>query len=126
MNTSINLNDNRATLDFAIPQHGGPYTVFAKVAGDGMSLIDLYANQLFIWNLNPDTNDDGTPDGGPFSTVPLLFGTNLFVPLIVNQAKSVDYLGSGTVTDVPATGLTIANKDMFVDTGSTFTGHRQL
>ena len=58
-----------------------------------MSLIDLYANQLAIRDLNPDTNDDGIPDGGPFGTVPILFGSTNFLPLIVNQAKAVNYLG---------------------------------
>jgi cyclophilin family peptidyl-prolyl cis-trans isomerase len=116
----FNLRDNSSSLDSA-------FTVFAGVAGDGMSLIDVYANQLLggnpaYHNLNPDTNDDGFPDGGPFDTVPILFGSSSFLPLIVNQAKVVDYLGSSVVTDVPASGLTIANKDMFLDTGTTLTG----
>jgi cyclophilin family peptidyl-prolyl cis-trans isomerase len=114
----INLNDNSSYLDFL----NGGFTVFAKVAGDGMSLIDIYANQLVITNLNPDTDDNGTREAGPFGEVPILFGSNSFLPLIVNQAKVVDYLGTSIQTSVPASGLTIANKDMFMDTGSTLSG----
>ncbi len=119
----FNLKDNSANLDY---QNGG-FTVFANVAGDGMTLIDIYANQLLsgdslYHNLNPDTNDDGTPDSGPFDSVPVLFGSSSFLPLIVNQAKTIDYLGNGMITDVQASGLTFANRDAFIDTGTTFTG----
>ncbi len=114
----FNLGDNSANLDF---QNGG-FTVFAQVVGDGMSLINVYANQLPILNMNPDTNDDGTRDAGPFDSLPALVNGNTFLPLIVNRAKVVDYLGSGLTTDVPASGLTFANKDAFIDTGTVFTG----
>ena len=76
--------------------------------------------------MNPDTNDDGTPDGGPFNTVPISFGSTQFAPLIVNQARVVDYLGSGIVTNVPANGLAFNTKDVFIDTGSTFTGSGEI
>ncbi|HEX5470284.1 MAG TPA: peptidylprolyl isomerase, partial [Lacipirellulaceae bacterium] len=115
----FNLEDNSTTLG---SQNNGGYTVFGGVIGDGMTLINTYAQQLPIVNLNPDTNDDGKPDSGPFDTTPIVFGTNYFLPLILNRAKVVDYLGNGLSTDVPAGGLTFANKDAFIDTGATFTG----
>ena len=61
----FNLADNSATLDF---KNGG-VAVFGKVAGDGMSLIDVYANQLSVRDLNPDTDDNGVPNSGPFVSV---------------------------------------------------------
>src|SRR4051794_10099276 len=87
-----------------------------------MSLIDVYANQLNILNLNPDTNDDGTRDGGPFGELPALVNGSNFLPLIVNRAKAVDYFGNGLITDVPGSGITLANKDAFIDNGTVFTG----
>ena len=112
----FNLNDNTESLD-------GAFTVFAKVAGDGMSLIDSFvaSNNLYIVDMNPDTNDDGTGDGGPFTQQPIFISGSTFAPLTVNRAKVVDYFGSGITTDVPASGLTFANKDAFIDTGAVFT-----
>jgi cyclophilin family peptidyl-prolyl cis-trans isomerase len=113
----FNLQDNTQNLD-------GAFTVFGQVAGDGMSLIDGYeaSNNLYIVNMNPDTNDDGTPDGGPFTQTPIVISGNTFAPLILSRARVVDYLGSGATTDVPPGGLTFANKDAFIDTGTVFTG----
>ena len=112
----LNLQDNTQNLD-------GAFTVFGQVAGDGMSLIDGYeaSNNLYIVNMNPDTNDDGTPDGGPFTQTPIIISGTTFVPLILTKARVVDYLGSGTTTDVPPSGLTFANKDAFIDTGAVLT-----
>jgi cyclophilin family peptidyl-prolyl cis-trans isomerase len=112
----VNLQDNTETLD-------GAFTVFGQVAGDGMSLIDGYeaSNNLYIVNMNPDTNDDGTPDGGPFTQTPIIISGSNFVPLILSRARVVDYLGTGSTTDIPASGLTFANKDAFIDTGAIFT-----
>src|SRR3954471_15975464 len=96
----VNLQDNTETLD-------GAFTVFGQVAGDGMSLIDGYeaSNNLYIVNMNPDTNDDGTPDGGPFTQTPIIISGSNFVPLILSRARVVDYFGSGISTDVPPSGL---------------------
>jgi cyclophilin family peptidyl-prolyl cis-trans isomerase len=112
----LNLKDNTESLD-------GAFTVFGQVAGDGMSLIDGYeaSNNLYIVNMNPDTNDDGTPDGGPFAQTPIIISGSTFVPLILSRARVVDYFGTGITTVVPPSGLTIANKDAFIDTGAIFT-----
>ncbi len=119
----FNLSDNSTYLDFT----NGGYTVFAQVAGDGMALIDKYVTDSLIINLNPDTNHNSIrDDAGPFGELPAatlsVGGVASFLPLTVTKAKVVDYLGSGFVTDVPASGLTFANKDAFIDTGASFTG----
>lgn len=118
----FNLSDNSTYLDFT----NGGYTVFARVVGDGMTLIDKYVNELAIINMNPDTNDDGVREAGPFGELPVAVqsvgGVSTFLPLIVTRARAVDYMGSGVLTDVPAGGLTFSNKDVFIDTGANFTG----
>jgi cyclophilin family peptidyl-prolyl cis-trans isomerase len=114
---------------------GGPFTVFAKVAGDGMSLFNAF-NGLLITNLNPDTNNDGARDGGPFFNynapldnngqptdgVPYLSGQSADILVVLERAKQIDYLGSGLTTNVPAGGLTFATRDAYIDTGTLFTG----
>jgi cyclophilin family peptidyl-prolyl cis-trans isomerase len=120
----FNLNDNSANLD---TQNGG-FTVFGQVVGDGMSLINAVttlstgANGMHLLNMNPDVNDDGTRDSGPFQELPALVNGSSFLPLILNRAHVVDYYGSTRITDVPASGLPFANNDVFIDTGTTFTG----
>ncbi len=115
----FNLEDNSTALN---QNNNGGFTVFGQVVGDGMSLINGYATQLPIINMNPDTNDDSTRDGGPFGELPALLNSNTFLPLILSRAKVVDYLGNNLVTTIPAGGLTFANKDAFIDTGTTITG----
>jgi cyclophilin family peptidyl-prolyl cis-trans isomerase len=112
----LNLNDNTQNFD-------GGYTVFGQVAGDGMSLIDGYeaSANLYIVNMNPDTDDNGVGDSGPFGQTPIIISGNTFVPLILNRARVLDYFGTGVTTDVPPSGLTFANKDAFIDTGAVFT-----
>jgi cyclophilin family peptidyl-prolyl cis-trans isomerase len=112
----FNLQDNTQNLD-------GAFTVFGAIAGDGMSLFQGYeaSSNLYLVNMNPDTNDDGTPDGGPFSSTPIIISGSTFVPLILNRARVVDYFGTGITTDVPPAGLTFANNDAFIDTGAVFT-----
>ena len=97
----------------------GGFTVFARVVGDGMALIDAFASLQRI-NLNPDYNDDGVRDGGglPFSEVPFL--GNIFVK--VDRATRVDYYGAGSSVNVPGGGLTFSTRDVFIDTGAVFGG----
>ncbi len=125
----VNLGDNHASLDSL------GFTVFGQVAGDGMAMFDAF-NTLSIANLNPDTNDDGTRDPGPFFNpnasldsnnlptdgVPYLNGTNQDILVVINQAKQVDYLGPNLTTAVPAGGLVFSTRDVFIDTGTQFTG----
>jgi cyclophilin family peptidyl-prolyl cis-trans isomerase len=115
----FNLGDNSSNLD---NQNGG-FTVFGQVVGDGMSLINAYADGLGVIDMNPDYDNDGVRDSQyPFAELPALIGGGNFLPLVLNQAKVVDYLGSGLTTTVPASGLTFANKDAFIDTGTVITG----
>jgi cyclophilin family peptidyl-prolyl cis-trans isomerase len=121
----LNLIDNSQTLDGSTGQ-----AVFGQVVGDGMSLIDIYANQLTLLDLNPDADDNGTREdiGNPFGAVPVVVNqqAGTFLPLVLNSAKSVDYLGNGLTTTVPQSGLTFSNKDAFIDTGAVFAGTGSL
>jgi cyclophilin family peptidyl-prolyl cis-trans isomerase len=127
----VNLGDNSSSLDSL----DGGFTVFGQVAGDGMAMFDAF-NSLSITNLNPDTNDDGVRDAGPFFNysasldsnnqptdgVPYLHGNSQDILVVINQAKQIDYLGAGLTTNVPASGLAFTARDAFIDTGTTFTG----
>lgn len=119
----FNLGNNSANLD---NQNGG-FTVFARVVGDGMALIDAF-NGLGITNLNPDYDNNGVRDAGyPFfnsSTdgVPFLGGN----VVILEDAEQVDYLGAGSTTTVTGGGLIFNNRDGFIDTGAVFTGTGDL
>ena len=56
--------------------------------------------------------------------VPLLFG-NLNNIVLVQDAIRIDYYGStgsSTTLNFPAGGLTLSTRDVFIDTGTTFTG----
>ena len=117
----VNLKDN-SFLDTV----DGGFTVFASVLGDGMSLFDAF-NGLSIFNLNPDVDDNGTRDGGPFYNYQAPAGTD-GVPVLNNNlvqlqdAERIDYLGLGSTTTVPIGGLTFDARDSFIDTGAILDG----
>ena len=50
----------------------------------------------------------------------MVSGSN-FLPLFLDRAKVVDYLGNGLTTTVPDGGLSFTTKDAFIDTGTVFT-----
>jgi cyclophilin family peptidyl-prolyl cis-trans isomerase len=127
----VNLADNTG-LDSV----DGGFTVFAKVAGDGMALFNAF-NTLSLANLNPDVDDNGTRDAGPFfvsqditgtitDAVPYLHGAGNDILVILERATQIDYLGSSLTTNVPANGLTFTTRDAFIDTGTGFTGTGSL
>lgn len=125
----INLGDNSSSLDPL------GFTVFGQVDGDGMTFFNAINSSLSITNLNPDTNDDGTRDAGPFFNynasndsqgnptdgVPYLHGTSQDILVVINQAKQIDYLGAGLTTDTTG-GLVFSARDAYIDTGTQFTG----
>ncbi len=123
----VNLADN-TNLDSV----DGGFTVFGEVAGDGMTLFNAF-NTLSIANLNPDVDDDGFRDGGPFffdedangnvtDGVPFLHGGSNDILVVLEKATQVDYLGSGLTTTVPIAGIAFTSRDAFIDTGTVFTG----
>jgi cyclophilin family peptidyl-prolyl cis-trans isomerase len=124
----FNLSNNGGSPPDGLDFQNGGFTVFGRVVGDSMSLVDLYAS-LPAFNMNPDSNGDGQPDESPslpFANVPLYIGEQSFVPLVLDRAKRIDYLGAGSTTDVPAAGYTFSERDAFIDTGAAFTGTGEL
>ncbi|MFO0788389.1 MAG: peptidylprolyl isomerase [Pirellulales bacterium] len=128
----INL-DSNTFLDSA--SSGGPFTVFSKVAGDGMNYVDGLVSSLIVRNLNPDANDDGVREAGPFynsSATPYTDGAPLYVSggsftvAQILSAQQIDYLGAGVTTDVPSGGLFFVSRNAVIDTGTVFTGSGML
>jgi cyclophilin family peptidyl-prolyl cis-trans isomerase len=135
----INLGNNSG-LDTS-----GPFTVFAKVLGDGMTayidpLVDRTKPYLDVRNMNPDVNDNGIRENGPFYTsngnalensdgAPLNVNTttgNISALQIIN-ADQIDYYGAGSPTAADANGLiTVAGRSAVIDTGAAFTGLNQF
>jgi cyclophilin family peptidyl-prolyl cis-trans isomerase len=119
----INLTNNSASLDGT--NNGGPFTVFAQLAGDGTAFIDSLLTHVDIVNMNPDTNDDGMRESFyPFGETPLYFdqAANSYDVVQVADANQIDYLGTGLTTTVPAGGLAFTARDAFIDTGTLFNG----
>jgi cyclophilin family peptidyl-prolyl cis-trans isomerase len=127
----FNLKDNGGTAPNGLDFQNGGFTVFARVVGDGMNLIDAYAGTspstgLPRLNLNEDENNNGVRDSGPFSNVPVLPNQTSFLVLTLDRAERIDYLGNGLTTNVPAAGLTFSTRDAYIDTGTVFTGSGSL
>jgi cyclophilin family peptidyl-prolyl cis-trans isomerase len=129
----VNLNDN-----IFLNGVDGGFTVFAEVRGDGMTLFDAFnaGPPIYITNLNPDVDNNGTRDGGPFFNynanppgsdgVPYLDGAQSDLLIVLEDAERIDYLGAGITTNVPAGGLIVSSRDAFIDTGTIFTGSGSL
>ncbi len=124
----FNLEDNGGTSPNGLDYQNGGFTVFARVVGDGLTLLDAYNttathNGLPIVNLNADGNHDGQPDStGPFSQVPIILQGNSLLVLALKQARQIDYLGNGITTNIPSGGLAFTSRDAFIDTGTVLTG----
>jgi cyclophilin family peptidyl-prolyl cis-trans isomerase len=108
----------------------GGFAVFAQVRGDGMAMYDAF-NGLSIANLNPDADNNGVREPGPFGLtandgVPFLDGVSEDLLVVLEAANQVDYLGAGQTTIVPLAGLTLSTRDTFIDTGAVFTGTGSL
>jgi cyclophilin family peptidyl-prolyl cis-trans isomerase len=123
----INL-DNNSFLDTASP----PFTVFGKVAGDGMNYVDALIASLSVRNMNPDANDNGVREAGPFYTsrtdvptdsdgTPLFFSGGSVAALQIVRAEQIDYFGPGTSTVVDGT-WSLAARNAVIDSGAIFTG----
>jgi cyclophilin family peptidyl-prolyl cis-trans isomerase len=138
----VNLANNGGTSPNGFDYANGGYTVFGQVVGDGMTYYDFIATpssaqvRIDAINLNPDSNQNGIADDtGPFGTstsydgVPALVyhppapaSPVLEAVVILENAKRVNYFGSGSITNVPAGGLSLSTQDAFIDTGATFSG----
>jgi cyclophilin family peptidyl-prolyl cis-trans isomerase len=95
----FNLNNNSSNLD---NQNGG-FTVFARVVGEGMTLIDAFAgverrnlNAFYDPSYNP-----AFPNNGPFTDVPLANGnTFIVIEQVTAVGKSGDADGNGIVNSL--------------------------
>jgi hypothetical protein len=119
----FNYKDTNSFLDTV----DGGFTVFAKVVGNGMTLLNAYNNSLNITNLNPDVDNNGVRDAGPFGMtnspnitdgVPFTGGTLLQL----EEANRTDYFSSTSSTNVTASNLTFTNSLAHIEAGATFTG----
>jgi cyclophilin family peptidyl-prolyl cis-trans isomerase len=115
----FNYRDTNAFLDTV----DGGFTVFAKVVGNGMSLLNAYNSGLSIANLNPDADENGVREGGPFgmsSSDGVPFTGNTILRL--EEANRTDYFSSTSVTNVSASNLSFTNPLAHIEAGATFTG----
>jgi cyclophilin family peptidyl-prolyl cis-trans isomerase len=116
---------NNTSLDVPV-QGSGPYTVFGRVAGDGMNYMDSLISNLTILNMNPDANDDGVREAGPFyngsgdGSPMFIVGGSLAALQLVN-VDQIDYFGAGSSTVVDNT-WSISARNAVIDTGALFSG----
>jgi cyclophilin family peptidyl-prolyl cis-trans isomerase len=115
----FNYKDTNSFLDTV----DGGFTVFAKVVGNGMTLLNAYNSGLGIANLNPDADNNGVREAGPFgmsSTDGVPFTGSTILKL--EEANRTDYFSSTSSTNVTASNLTFINPLAHVEAGATFTG----
>lgn len=120
----VNLGNN-TSLDVS-NGGSGPYTVFGGVRGDGMDYMDALISKLTIVNLNPDANDDGTRESGPFylgsgDGTPVYFSNGSIAAVQIVDAEQIDYFGNGLSTNVDGS-WSISGRNAVIDTGTVFTG----
>jgi cyclophilin family peptidyl-prolyl cis-trans isomerase len=120
----LNLADNPG-LDI-VQSGSGPYTVFGRVAGDGMTYIDDLISNFSIYNMNPDADNNGTRESGPFyraagDGTPLYYQSGSLSAMQIVNTDQIDYFGAGTSTLVDGS-WSISARNAVIDTGAVFTG----
>jgi cyclophilin family peptidyl-prolyl cis-trans isomerase len=111
----VSLVDNRGNLDF---QNGG-FSVFGRVAGDGMSVVDAIA-ALPRGSYNSITVD-GSPRSGLFSSCPM---NAAVAPVAMEQDKLVQILSAVEVA--PLAYSIVSNSDATVATATIANGSLQI